>query len=153
MDKGNSRFEWLKEYQQLDRDIKYLKWNIAKTAAESSRWTTGDLANMHVGGKDSRPAKLEKEYNRLQEELEWREKTEKDLLNLINSFDGVENKILMKKYVNGETLEEMTYDDDMPYALSYIQKRHAELRRRLTWLDEWDENKYEDQIIGHMQLR
>ncbi|MDV7719033.1 hypothetical protein GA840_04115 [Pediococcus ethanolidurans] len=108
MDKGNSRFEWLKEYQQLDRDIKYLKWNIAKTAAESSRMT-GDLANMYVGGKDSRPAKLDKEYDRLQEELEWREKTEKDLLNLINSFDGVENKILMKKYVKGDTLEEMAY--------------------------------------------
>lgn len=147
-----SRFEWLQEYRQLDHDLKYLKWNLRKTKAELERWVGGDLSNVSIG-KNSNAAHIEENIERIENEINWREETMKELLILIDSFDGIENKILVKKYIEGETLEEIAFDTDMPYALSYIQKKHAELKRRIEWLDDWDETKYKTQVLGSEQLR
>lgn len=152
MKDGISRFDWLKEYRQLDRDLKYLQWDLSKSKAELQRWSIGDLSKLSIG-KNSNAAHIEDNIQRIKCEIDWREDTKRELLRLINSFEGVENKILVKKYVDGETLEEMAFDDDMPYALSYIQKKHAELKRRIDWFDDWDEEKYETQVLGKEQLR
>lgn len=139
MDKGNSRFEWLKEYQQLDRDIAYLKWDIKKTEIECDRWSGGDLANLHVSGEKSRPAKLQDELEQLYKELSWRETAVKELISLVDKFDGVEEQILKKKYIDGESLELVA--EELNYSVSYIRQKHAELHRRLDFIDEFNDSK------------
>ncbi|WP_459127521.1 hypothetical protein [Latilactobacillus curvatus] len=146
------RFEWLQEYEQLDHDIKYLKWSLLKTKAELERRTSGDLSGDHLV-KGSKGAKVEESIERLESELEWRTQAKQDLKDLVSTFDGIEEQILRKKYIDGQTLEEIADADDVHYTLSYIRKKHAELHRRLDFLDSWDEDKYYNQVVGHEQLR
>lgn len=75
------------------------------------------------------------------------------LKELVSSFNGIEEQILRKKYIDGQTLEEIADAEDVHYALSYIRKKHAELHRQLDFLDRWDEMKYYDQVVGKQQLR
>ncbi|MCL5457606.1 hypothetical protein AB0Y04_02630 [Loigolactobacillus coryniformis] len=147
-----SRFQWLQEYSQLEHDIKFLEWNIRKSEHEYQRWAGGDLTNVRIV-KESKAAHLEEDIDSLQRELEWRRQALSDLLELIDSFDGIEEQILRKKYIEGESLEQIASDNDVHYALSYIQKKHSELHRRLNWLDNWDEKKYDNQVMSDEQLR
>ncbi|WEU69669.1 HTH transcription regulator [Latilactobacillus phage TMW 1.1381 P1] len=146
------RFEWLQEYEQLDHDIKYLKWNLLKTQAELSRRVSGDLSNDHLV-KGSKGARVEEEIARLEQELQWRVQAQHDLRELVSSFNGIEEQILRKKYIDGQTLEEIAEDNEVHYTLSYIRKKHAELHRRLDFLDKWDADKYELQVVVGDQLR
>lgn len=147
-----NHFEWLKEYVQLDHDIKFLKWNLLKTKNELIRRTSGDLSNDHLV-KGSKGAKVEEAIEHLEAEIHWRIEAESDLRELVGSFNGIEEQILRKKYIDGKTLEEIAADDDVHYTLSYIRKKHAELHRRLDFLDRWDEVKYYNQVVGNEQLR
>ncbi|WP_235807471.1 hypothetical protein [Loigolactobacillus bifermentans] len=132
--KGSS-YKWLNEYMQLENDISYLEWEIQKTTAESDRWLSGDLGQMHVGGDHSRPAQLNKELDKLTAELQWRKRAVTDLKELIQKFKGTEAQILRKKYVEGETLEDIA--TDLNYSVSYIRQKHAELHRRLDFIDNY----------------
>lgn len=132
-----SKYEWLNEYLQLQQDIAYLKWNINKTGVELDRWDSGDLANMRVSGEKSRPAQIDKELKRLHSELAWREQAANDLKELVDCFQGVEEQILRKKYIDGETLEDIA--EELNYSVSYIRQKHAELHRRLDWIDKYSE--------------
>jgi hypothetical protein len=138
---NGSRYEWLNDYLQLKQDISYLKWNINKTGIEASRWTNGDLANMHVMGKNSRPAKLSAELDRLHAELKWREQAAKDLKELVDCFDGIEEQILRKKYIEGQTLEDIA--EELNYSTSYVRQKHAELHRRLDFIDKFADTTVE----------
>ena len=71
------RFEWLQEYEQLDHDIKYLKWNLLKTQAELSRRVSGDLSNDHLV-KGSKGARVEEEIARLEQEKQRRDQPQQD---------------------------------------------------------------------------
>ena len=83
----------------------------------------------------------------------WRVQAQHDLRELVSSFNGIEEQILRKKYIDGQTLEEIAEDDEVHYTLSYIRKKHAELHRRLDFLDKWDADKYELQVVVGDQLR
>ena len=52
------RFRWLKDYQALDEQILYLKWNLNKSKLELSRWVSGDLVKVRLE-KSSRASSLE----------------------------------------------------------------------------------------------
>ena len=139
-----SHYDWLKEYQEMDHDCKYLEWSIQKSENEYKRWQIGgDLSNIKLS-PESHAAHLEDDIKQMKSELEWRRDAMAELLRLVKSFEGIDEVILRKKYIEGMTLEEIADDQDVHYALSYIRKKHAELRRRIEWLDRWDETKYED---------
>lgn len=152
MSAEKKHFEWLQEYEQLDHDIKYLKWNLLKTKNELLRRTEGDLSNDHLV-KGSKGAKVEESIKQIESDLKWRVQAQRDLKELVNSFDGIEEQILRKKYIDGQTLEEIADAEDVHYTISYIRKKHAELHRRLDFLDKWDDMKYYDQVEGNIQLR
>lgn len=137
---SNKRFEWLRDYEQLNHDIKYLKWNLLKTHAELERRISGDLRNDHLV-KGSKGARVEEEIVRLENELQWRVQTQEELKQLVSSFNGIEEQILRKKYIDGQTLEEIAEDDEVHYTLSYIRKKHAELHKKLDFIDEWEARK------------
>ncbi len=45
------RFQWLKDYQDLEEQLLYLKWNLNKSKLELIRWTTGDLSKVRIEKK------------------------------------------------------------------------------------------------------
>ena len=100
------RFQWLKDYQDLEEQLLYLKWNLNKSKLELIRWTTGDLSKVRIE-KNSRSSLLEENITQIENEIELLEEQQKEMLVIIQSFKGVENEIVRMKYIEGLTLEEI----------------------------------------------
>lgn len=132
------RFQWLKDYQELDEQILYLKWNLNKSKLELNRWVYGDLADVRIE-KNSRSSKLEENIQKIENEIEILEEQRQEMLAIINSFKGIDNEIIRKKYVEGCSLEIIA--EEIGYSASYVRQRHAEIRKTLSFLDEYEMNK------------
>lgn len=132
------RFQWLKDYQELDEQILYLKWNLNKSKLELNRWVYGDLADVRIE-KNSRSASLEENIQKIENEIEILEEQRKEMLAIINSFKGIDNEIIRKKYVEGCSLEIIA--EEIGYSASYVRQRHADIRKTLDFLDEYEMNK------------
>ncbi|EOH8744402.1 hypothetical protein BH747_13775 [Enterococcus villorum] len=132
------RFQWLKDYQELDEQILYLKWNLNKSKLELNRWVYGDLADVRIE-KNSRSSMLEENIQKIENEIEILEEQRKEMLAIINSFKGIDNEIIRKKYIEGCSLELIA--EEIGYSASYVRQRHAEIRKTLSFLDEYEMNK------------
>ena len=132
------RFQWLKNYQDLEEQILFMKWNLNKSKLELERWVSGDLANVRLE-KNSRSASLEENIQIIEEEIELLEDQLNEMVLLIKSFKGLDNQIMYLKYVEGMTLEKIA--EDLNYSTSYIQKKHTELRKAIDFVDEYILNK------------
>ncbi|EMF0063390.1 hypothetical protein PGC07_002557 [Enterococcus hirae] len=132
------RFQWLKDYQELDEQILYLKWNLNKSKLELNRWVYGDLADVRIE-KNSRSSMLEENIQKIENEIEILEEQRQEMLAIINSFKGIDNEIIRKKYVEGCSLEIIA--EEIGYSASYVRQRHAEIRKTLSFLDEYELNK------------
>lgn len=135
--KEMAKFRWLEIYLDNEEKIANLELDIRRTEIELERWTSGDLSHVKIT-KKSHGARVEEvlDENRqlLQEDKVIRAKT----LALIDKFDGIENQILRKKYIEGMSLSDIADCPDVHYSYSTIKKLHAELKRRLRFLDKWD---------------
>lgn len=129
------RFQWLKDYQELDEQILYLKWNLNKSKLELDRWVNGDLAKVRLE-KNSRSSSLEENIEKIECEIELLEEQRKEMLTIIHSFKGVDNDIVRLKYIEGLTLDELA--EEVGYSVSYIRQRHAEIRKTIDFLDEYE---------------
>ncbi|QQU10624.1 RNA polymerase sigma factor sigma-70 region 4 domain-containing protein [Enterococcus hirae] len=132
------RFQWLKDYQELDEQILYLKWNLNKSKLELNRWVNGDLADVRIE-KNSRSSMLEENIQKIENEIEILEEQRQEMLAIINSFKGIDNEIIRKKYVEGCSLEIIA--EEIGYSASYVRQRHADIRKTLDFLDEYEMNK------------
>lgn len=141
---NKSRFEWLQDYTLMQEQIALCKWRLLKVNTELSRWSDGDLAKMHVTGKDSRPARACKEARRIEADLKYNEAMCEQLVELIGKFEGIDEKVLKMKYIDNMTLEEIA--EELNYSPSYIRKRHAELHKQLDFIDKLVEMKLAVQI-------
>lgn len=144
------KFQWLKDYQELDEEIAYLKWNIRKTKLELSRWEDGDLSKVFLE-RDSKGSQVEISIDKLEDLLDEKIEMQESLVVLINTFKGIESQILKKKYVDGKSLE--TIAEELNYSYGHIKVKHAELKRRLDFIGEYEEamKKYrsKDRIAEH----
>ncbi|NRE00151.1 hypothetical protein DBN64_11470 [Enterococcus faecalis] len=100
---------------------------------ELSRWTSyidtdGDLAKHQTFltslEKQNHLKGVIKELNQRVEQLE---KEREKIIELIDKFNGLNQKILKLKYVEGLTLESIA--DETGYSYSYIKSKHAEIMR------------------------
>lgn len=132
------RFQWLKDYQELDEQILYLKWNLNKSKLELNRWVYGDLADVRIE-KNSRSSMLEENIQKIENEIEILEEQRQEMLAIINSFKGIDNEIIRKKYVEGCSLEIIA--EEIGFSASYVRQRHADIRKTLNFLDEYEMNK------------
>lgn len=142
------RFQWLKDYQDLEEQLLYLKWNLNKSKLELQRWTTGDLSKIRIE-KNSRSSLLEENIEKLKQEIELLEEQRKEMLAIIQSFKGIENEIVRMKYIEGFKLEEIV--EETGYSDSYIRKKHAEIRSKLQFIDDY-EDRYLDRQAKKEEL-
>ncbi|OJG68636.1 hypothetical protein RV09_GL000035 [Enterococcus moraviensis] len=63
----------------------------------------------------------------LDQRVEKLEKERKEIIQLIDKFNGLNQRILKLKYVEGLTLESIA--EETGYSYSYIKSKHAELMR------------------------
>lgn len=138
----------MRDYLDLDDEIHYLTWKIAKARAEELRWSAGgDLANVKLepGSKGSHVLDHIADYD---QQLVECKAEQYDLLKLIETFQGYDAKILKMKYVDGLTLEQIADSGVVPYSVDTIKKKHAELHRRLDFIDDWEKgrNKFDSRL-------
>ncbi|MBU5267933.1 hypothetical protein KQI21_14220 [Virgibacillus proomii] len=126
-------YEWLKDYQQLKQGIDYLEYKLDREETELKRWVEGDLAGVKLTDK-SIVAKLEVGIQQLKKDIDLKKQQLKKLIDLVDTFKGVEHKILRLKYVDGLTLEKIA--DELNYSYSHIKKKHAELVKLIKFIDE-----------------
>ncbi|MGU3372964.1 hypothetical protein [Bacillus mycoides] len=126
-------FDWLKYYQKLEERIAYLDYNLDKTKAELKRWVSGDLREVRLTA-ESEGAKVEERIEAIEYELANEMNAMYDLMELINKFKGLDNQILVKKYIYGMTLEQIAWD--LNYSPNYIKRKHAEVRKIIKFVDD-----------------
>ncbi|MGX7025853.1 hypothetical protein [Vagococcus hydrophili] len=142
------RFQWLKDYQELEEQILYLRWNLNKSNLELARWKGGDLSDVRLE-KNSRASSLEEKIDKIHNEIELLEKEEIELLHLVDSFKGVDNQIVKMKYVDDIPLEDVA--EKIGYSISYVRKRHTEIKKTLSFLDEYEERRLDrEKKIGEI---
>lgn len=129
------RFQWLKDYKEIEGQIEYLKWNLNRSELELIRWVEGDLVNVKLE-KNSRSSNLENDIEKLKAEIERLEQNKKEVVQFIETFEGVENQIIKLKYIDGHTLEEIA--EEIGYSASYVRKKHSEIKNLINFI-----NKYE----------
>lgn len=125
-------YEWLRDYQNLTQDIAYLEFNLEQTERELKRWVSGDLADIKLEA-DSRGSKVEENIEKIKDDLVFKKEQLIKLLNLINTFKGLDNKILKMKYIDGMTLDNIAYD--LGYSNSYIYKKHAAIVKMIKFAE------------------
>jgi len=121
-------FEWLLDYQELINKIDYLEYKLDREKRELKRWTYGDLQNVRLT-EGSIAAGLEDRIFAMEYELAHLINDLCDVEKLISKFDGLENKILCGKYVEGKTL--ITIADELCLSPNYIYNKHAEIMKRI----------------------
>jgi len=136
------RFQWLKDYQELDGQIVYLKWNLNKSRLERNRWVYGDLQNVRLE-KNSRASSLEENIAKIEQEIELLEEQRTEMLAIINSFTGIDNEIIKKKYIDGCSLDVIA--EEIGYSASYVRQRHAEIKKTIDFLDQYEEQMQDKQ--------
>lgn len=134
------RFQWLKNYQDLEEQILFMKWNLNKSRLELDRWVNGDLANVRLE-KNSRSSSLEENIRIIENELELLEKEKTELMELINSFSGADVQIVKLKYIDDMDVYDIA--DETGYSVSYIRKRHTEIRKTLSFVDAYEARREE----------
>lgn len=107
-----SKFDWLKDYRAIEEKIKLLEFKIART----KKW----LQHPNCP-EEEKLALAEYEWDLAHEMDELH-----DLEKIIKSFNGLDQKILVKKYVEGKTLSNIA--GELGYSYAHIKNRHATLR-------------------------
>lgn len=126
-------YEWLRDYQKIEEEIAYLEFNLERSESELKRWVSGDLSGVKLTA-ESDGAKLEERIERIKKELSIRQKEREDFINLVSRFKGLNHKILLMKYVDGLTLEEIA--EQLNYSASYIYQKHAEIAKMIRFAHE-----------------
>lgn len=125
-------YEWLRDYQKLLEEIEYLEFSIERNEIELKRWVEGDLQDVRLT-EESNGAKLEEIIERQVKGLVFKRDQLDKLIDLVDKFRGLDNKILKLKYIDGMTLE--TIAEELNYSASYIYKKHAEMMKTLKFVD------------------
>ncbi|HFM8813190.1 TPA: sigma factor-like helix-turn-helix DNA-binding protein, partial [Enterococcus faecium] len=73
---------------------------------------------------------------KIENELELLIEQKEEMLLLIDSFSGIDNQIVKMKYVDQMSLEDIA--ESVGYSSSYVRQRHAEIRKTLNFLDEYE---------------
>ncbi|WP_461240661.1 sigma-70 RNA polymerase sigma factor region 4 domain-containing protein [Paucilactobacillus sp. N302-9] len=144
MEDHNS-FQWLQTYLANEEEIMNIELDMKRCLIELARWQDGDLSTVKLN-KNSKASALEDIIASHERNLEQDYQLRAEVLKLLDRFDGIENRILKEKYINGLSLSEIADIPDIGYSYATIKRLHAELKRRLTWLDMWDVHDDPNQI-------
>ncbi|MEX5935739.1 sigma factor-like helix-turn-helix DNA-binding protein [Mammaliicoccus sciuri] len=132
-------FEWLKLYRDLDMQHKALELKRDISKEEIDRWYSVSYERVDLGKKQDMLSRvrqvdrIREELEELNERIERIERQKNKVLELIDRFEGIEHKILRKKYIDDMTLQEIAYD--LGYSEQYIRKKHAECIKRIDFIN------------------
>lgn len=139
--KNGRRFEWLREYQNLQNQKRFVQYKIRKRKLNLARWEDGDLKNVKINER-SKAAHLEEVIDELQEQVELIDQVIDDLNEFIATLDDLDSQIVKLKYIDSMKLSEIA--ETLGYSDEYIRQRHAAISRFIIAIDKYvpDDHDY-----------
>ncbi|WP_422851633.1 sigma factor-like helix-turn-helix DNA-binding protein [Enterococcus ureasiticus] len=120
----------------MDHELYELKISLEINRRELSRWQNyldgddGDLAKHQTFLTALHKQKqLKGVIKELDQRVEKLKEEREEIIQLIDKFNGLNQRILKLKYVEGLTLESIA--DELGYSYSYIKSKHAEIMRMI----------------------
>lgn len=128
-------YEWVTTLIAIDQELYELQLALDLNEKELHRWQNysnndGDLAKHHTFltalQKQARLKEVIKSLATREEELK---KQRQDIIDTIEKFQGLDQRILKMKYVEGLTLESVA--EETGYTYQYIRSRHADIMKMI----------------------
>lgn len=119
----------------IDQELYELQLALDLNETELHRWQNysnndGDLAKHHTFltalQKQARLKEVIESLTTREEELK---KQRQDIIDTIEKFQGLDQRILKMKYVEGMTLESVA--EETGYTYQYIRSRHADIMKMI----------------------
>lgn len=122
--------EWLKDYHKLEDEIIYLESDVDRSKKELKRWIYSDLQEVRLT-EGSEGGKLEERIAVREHDLAHKMNDMHELKKVIQSFKGLEHKIMYGKYVEGMTLDRIA--EELNYSPRYIYNKHSQIKRMIEY--------------------
>lgn len=128
-------YEWVTTLMAIDQELYELQLALDLNETELHRWQNyssndGDLAKHHAFltalQKQARLKEVIESLGTREEELR---KQRQDIIDTIEKFQGLDQRILKMKYVEGMTLESVA--EETGYTYQYIRSRHADIMKMI----------------------
>lgn len=126
-------YEWVNTLLAIDIELEELQISITLNSNELERWENysfkdGDLAKQQTFLTAlQKQARLKEVISSLVSRREQLEQQRKEIVDTIEKFKGLEQRILKMKYVEGMKLEAIA--ESTGYSYQYIKNKHAEMMR------------------------
>lgn len=128
-------YEWVTTLMAIDQELYELQLALDLNEAELHRWQNysnndGDLAKHHTFLTAlQKQARLKEVIESLATREEELKKQRQDIIDTIEKFQGLDQRILKMKYVEGLTLESVA--EETGYTYQYIRSRHADIMKMI----------------------
>lgn len=119
----------------IDQELYELQLALDLNETELHRWQNysnndGDLAKHHTFLTAlEKQARLKEVIESLAKRGEELKKQRQDIIDTIEKFEGLDQRILKMKYVEGMTLESVA--EETGYTYQYIRSRHADIMKMI----------------------
>lgn len=126
-------YEWVTSLIAIDQELFEIRLSLDLNEKELYRWQNytnedGDLAKHQTFLTAlQKQARLKEVIESLATREEHLKKQRQDIIDTIEKFKGLDQRILKMKYVDGMKLESIA--EETGYTYQYIKNKHAELMR------------------------
>lgn len=126
-------YEWVTSLIAIDQELFEIRLSLDLNENELYRWKNysnedGDLAKHQTFLTAlQKQARLKEVIESLATREEQLKKQRQDIIDTIEKFQGLDQRILKMKYVDGMKLESIA--EETGYTYQYIKNKHAELMR------------------------
>ena len=126
-------YEWVTSLIAIDQELFEITLSLDLNEKELNRWQNysnedGDLAKHQTFLTAlQKQARLKEVIESLATREEQLKKQRQDIIDTIEKFKGLDQRILKMKYVDGMKLESIA--EETGYTYQYIKNKHAELMR------------------------
>ncbi|WP_312187999.1 MULTISPECIES: sigma-70 family RNA polymerase sigma factor [Enterococcus] len=126
-------YEWVTSLIAIDQELFEIRLSLDLNENELYRWQNysnedGDLAKHQTFLTAlQKQARLKEVIESLATREEQLKKQRQDIIDTIEKFQGLDQRILKMKYVDGMKLESIA--EETGYTYQYIKNKHAELMR------------------------
>ncbi|MGF2168451.1 sigma-70 family RNA polymerase sigma factor [Enterococcus casseliflavus] len=126
-------YEWVTSLIAIDQELFEIRLSLDLNENELYRWQNysnedGDLAKHQTFLTAlQKQARLKEVIESLATREEQLKKQRQDIIDTIEKFQGLDQRILKMKYIDGMKLESIA--EETGYTYQYIKNKHAELMR------------------------
>ena len=122
--------DWLNEYKNTCREIKYLKWNINKIKGQLDRKGIRDL--LHETIETESETELTTQLNQLQEQLKEKERLHGFYTEVFSLVEDEVDKKILQPILNGRSASEIA--DQFFLSEGYVRARRRSLANSIQFL-------------------